>query len=192
MRPQAMRCIRCDTSYEVGELYTGCPACAAEGKPSNVELRYDPAELKAAAMAARARSAAGTGPHSMWLYQPLLPVSAENVTSLGEGATPLLAVPQLGARLGIPNLYVKDESRNPSGSFKDRLAAAAVSAAREMGKRVVVGSSSGNAGAAIGAMAARAGLPCVMFTTQKFPLAMKTQMAVYGTYLIAAPTVKDQ
>jgi len=192
MRPEAMRCIRCGTSYEVGELYTGCAACAAEGKPSNLELRYDPDELKAAARAARARAAASTGPHSMWVYQTLLPVSAENVTSLGEGATPLLAVPRLGARLGIPNLYVKDESRNPTGSFKDRLGAAAVSAARELGKRVVVGSSSGNAGAAIGAMAARAGLPCVMFTTQQFPLAMKTQMAVYGTYLIAAPTVKDR
>lgn len=192
MRPEAMRCIRCDTSYEVGELYTGCSACAGEGKPSNLELRYDPDELKAAARAARARAAASTGPRSMWLYQTLLPVSAENVTSLGEGATPLLGVPRLGARLGIPNLYVKDESRNPTGSFKDRLAAAAVSAARELGKRVVVGSSSGNAGAAIGAMAARAGLPCVMFTTQQFPLAMKTQMAVYGTCLIAAPTVKDR
>jgi threonine synthase len=128
----------------------------------------------------------------MWRYQPLLPVSADNVTSLGEGATPLLGVPRLGAHLGIPNLYIKDESRNPSGSFKDRLAAAAVSAARQMGKRVVVGSSSGNAGAAIGAMAARSGLACVIFTTQQFPLAMKTQMAVYGSYLIAAPTVKDR
>jgi threonine synthase len=192
MRPQSLRCIRCDTSYPVGEMYLGCPRCAQEGKPSNLELRYDPDELKASAKTAHGAAVAGIGTDSMWRYLPLLPVDAENVVSLGEGATPLLAVPRLGARLGVPNLYVKDESRNPTGSFKDRLAAGAVSAARQLGKRVVVGSSSGNAGAAVAALAARAGLPCVMFTTQQFPLAMKTQMAVYGSYLIAAPTVKDR
>jgi threonine synthase len=173
-------------------MYGGCPACVTEGKPSNLELVYDPDDVKRAAVAAHDAAAARAGPDSMWRYLPLLPVSAANVVSLGEGATPLLAVPRLGARLGVPNLYVKDESRNPTGSFKDRLAAAAVSAARELGKRVLVGSSSGNAGAAVAAMAARAGMPCIMFTTQQFPLAMKTQMAVYGSLLIAAPTIQDR
>ncbi|MCL1898742.1 MAG: pyridoxal-phosphate dependent enzyme, partial [Micrococcales bacterium] len=157
-----------------------------------MEVCYDPAELTAAAQRAHAAAKAHSGPDSMWRYLDLLPVSADNAVSIGEGNTPLLAVPRLGKKLGVPNLFVKDESRNPTGSFKDRLAAGAVSAAKELGKRVVVGSSSGNAGAAVAAMAARAGLPCVMFTTQQFPLAMKTQMAVYGTYLIAAPTIKDR
>jgi threonine synthase len=192
VRPQSLRCIRCDTSYPLGEMYLGCPRCADEGKPSNLELRYDADELKAAAITAHEAAVTGIGADSMWRYLPMLPIDAENVVSLGEGATPLLAVPRLGARLGVPNLFVKDESRNPTGSFKDRLAAGAVSAARQLGKRVVVGSSSGNAGAAVAALAARAGLPCIMFTTQQFPLAMKTQMAVYGSYLIAAPTVKDR
>ncbi|MCL2781332.1 MAG: pyridoxal-phosphate dependent enzyme [Actinomycetia bacterium] len=192
MRPQELRCIRCGTGYPVGELFTGCPRCADEGKPSNLEVRYDPDELAAAARRAHAAAKAGAGPESMWRYLDLLPVSARNAVSLGEGATPLLAVPRLGAALGVPNLYVKDESRNPTGSFKDRLAAGAVSAARELGKKVVVGSSSGNAGAAVAALAARAGLGCVMFTTAQFPLAMKTQMAVYGTRLIAAPSIKDR
>ncbi|MCL1897508.1 MAG: pyridoxal-phosphate dependent enzyme [Micrococcales bacterium] len=176
----------------MGELFTGCPNCAGQGKPSNLEVVYDPAELSAAAKKAHAAAKAHTGPDSMWRYLDLLPVTANNVVSIGEGNTPLLAVPRLGKKLGVPNLYVKDESRNPTGSFKDRLAAGAVSAAKELGKKVVVGSSSGNAGAAVAAMAARAGLPCVMFTTKQFPLAMKTQMAVYGTYLIAAPTIKDR
>lgn len=184
-RPQSLRCVRCATSYPLGEMYRGCPACATEGKPSNVEIRYDPDELAAAARAPRT----GTG---MWRYHALLPVADEHIVTLGEGGTPLLGAPRLGARLGIPNLYLKDESRNPTGSFKDRLAAGAVSAARQLGKRVVVGSSSGNAGAALAALAARAGLPCVMFTTAQFPLAMRTQMAVYGTYLLAAPTVRDR
>ena len=188
VQARELRCVRCGTRYELGEMYRGCPLCAQEGKPSNLEVGYDEAELKAAAWAAHEV----TGPNSMWRYLPMLPVVAENVVSIGEGGTPLLAAPRLGARLGVPNLYLKDESRNPTGSFKDRLAAAAVSAAGQLGKRVVVGSSSGNAGAAVAAMAARAGMPCVMFTTQQFPLAMKTQMAVYGSFLIAAPTTRDR
>lgn len=192
MRPQALRCIRCETLYPVSEMYGGCPACDAEGKPSNLELRYDVDELKNAAVAVHAAVTRRVGANSMWRYLPLLPVTADNVVSIGEGGTPLLPAPRLGAHLGIPNLYLKDESRNPTGSFKDRLASAAVSAALQLGKRVVVGSSSGNAGAAVAAMAARAGMPCVMFTTQQFPLAMKTQMAVYGSFLIAAPTIQDR
>lgn len=185
LEPRSLRCVRCRATYPVGDLYTGCPSCSAEGKPSNVELCYDPEDIAEAARS----------PHpgeGMWRYRALLPVSDERIVTLGEGGTPLIPTPRLGARIGIPNLYVKDESRNPTGSFKDRLAAAAVSAARQFGKRVVVGSSSGNAGAAVAAMAARAGMPCVMFTTAQFPLAMRAQMAVYGTLLLAAPTVKDR
>ncbi|MDQ1722529.1 MAG: threonine synthase, partial [Pseudonocardiales bacterium] len=185
-QPQSLQCVRCRTSYPLGELYGGCPRCAAEGKPSNVQISYDLADLAAAA---RQPDLAQAG---MWRYRGMLPVAEQHVVTLGEGGTPLLAAPRLGAQLGIPNLYLKDESRNPTGSFKDRLAAAAVSAARQLGKDVVVGSSSGNAGAAIAAMAARAGMPCIMFTTAQFPLAMKTQMAVYGTCLVAAPTVRDR
>ena len=186
MQAQALVCLRCRARYPVVGMYSGCPACAAAGTPCNLEVEYDPTEL------ARAVGSIDTADPSMWRYLSLLPVTAEHRTSIGEGGTPLLAAPRLGARLGLPNLYLKDESRNPSGSFKDRLAAAAVSAARQQGKSVVVGSSSGNAGAALGALAARGGLPCVMFTTQQFPLAMMTQMAVYGSYLVAAPTVKDR
>lgn len=187
MQPQALVCIRCKSSHPLEGMYSGCPACAAAGTPCNLEVQYDPTDIAAAVAASRT----GDDP-SMWRYASLLPVDDVHRVSLGEGGTPLLAVPRLGAKLGIPNLFVKDESRNPSGSFKDRLAAAAVSAARQQGRSVVVGSSSGNAGAALGALAARAGMPCVMFTTQQFPLAMKTQMAVYGSYLVAAPTVKDR
>lgn len=189
MRPRAIRCIRCGTEGEPTGPFNGCPVCRAAGKPTNVQVVYDDAELVPAL-----RRVAGQGAtlRDMWHYREVLPVDDRSIVSLGEGATPLLTAPRLGAKLGIPRLHLKDESRNPTGSFKDRLAAAAVSAARQLGRRVIVGSSSGNAGAAVAAMSARAGLPCVMFTTRKFPLAMKTQMAVYGTYLLAAPTMQDR
>ena len=189
MRPRAIRCIRCGAEGDLGGPFKGCPVCRANGKPSNVQVVYDDAELLPAL---RRVSSRPLELRNMWHYREVLPVSDDAIVTLGEGATPLLAAPRMGAKIGIPNLYLKVESRNPTSSFKDRLAAAAVSAARELGRKVVVGSSSGNAGAAVAAMAARAGMPCVMFTTQQFPLAMKTQMAIYGTYLLAAPTVQDR
>lgn len=188
MQPDGLRCLRCQAEYEAGPRFKGCAACREAGTPTNLSVVYDPDELRAAAQ--RVRDAAPVD--SMWRYRELLPVEEEHVVTLNEGATPLIAVPRLAAMLGFRELYVKDESRNPTGSFKDRLASAAVSTARQMGMRVITGSSSGNAGAATAAFSARAGLPCVMFTTAAFPLAMKTQMAVYGTYLVAAPTIKDR
>ena len=189
MRPRAIRCIRCGAEGDLGGPFKGCPVCRATGKLSNVQVVYDDAELLPAL---RRVSTRPRELRNMWHYREVLPVSDDAIVTLGEGATPLLAAPRMGAKIGVPNLYLKVESRNPTSSFKDRLAAAAVSAARELGRKVVVGSSSGNAGAAVAAMAARAGMPCVMFTTRQFPLAMKTQMAIYGTYLLAAPTVQDR
>src|SRR5690349_19018216 len=86
---------------------------------------------------------------------PLAPVS------LGEGATPLVHLERLGRRLGLPRLYAKDESQNPTWSYKDRLCATAVTHAVETGARVITISSTGNHGASTAAYAARAGLPCV-------------------------------
>jgi threonine synthase len=188
VKARALRCIRCGTETAVDGAFKGCPNCRAIGKPTNQQVVYDETELVAAIRALHR----GPNVQSMWDYRSLLPIDDANIVTLGEGGTPLLHVPRLGAKLGIPNLWVKDESRNPTGSFKDRLGSGAVSAAKQLGRKVVVGSSSGNAGAAVAAMAARAGITCVMFTTQKFPQAMKTQMGVYGTYLVAAPTTADR
>jgi threonine synthase len=187
VRAQALRCLRCAAEYPVGRYFLGCPACRGRGQPTNLAVTYDDGELRQAA--ARSRTATGPG---IWRYRDLLPVDEEFIVTLHEGGTPLVALPRLGRKLGLPNLYVKDETRNPTGSFKDRLAAAAISMARQLGTSVVVGSSSGNAGASTAAVAAKAGLPCVMFTTKQFPLAMRVQMAVYGTCLIAAPTIADR
>ncbi|MDR7485045.1 MAG: pyridoxal-phosphate dependent enzyme [Armatimonadota bacterium] len=182
------RCLRCGNVYQAKTMPKGCPDCAARGKPSNVSVLYDYDALRRRfdpkALVWRAPT--------MWRYKELLPPDEEHVVTLGEGMTALLAVPRLGARLGLPSLYVKDESRNATWSFKDRMASAAVSVAKELGARVITASSSGNAGSATAAYAARAGLDCVLFTLQSFPTAMKVNMQVYGTKLIACPTLKDR
>ncbi len=102
------------------------------------------------------------GPASLWRYAPLLPVARpEDAVSLNEGWTPLLQTPRLARALGMKQLMVKDEGRNPSGTFKDRGASVAVSRYVELGVKTVSHNSSGNAGGSWSLYAARAGITCV-------------------------------
>jgi threonine synthase len=112
--------------------------------------------------------------------------------SLGEGATPLVHLERLGRRLGLPRLYAKDESQNPTWSYKDRLCAVAVTHAVESGARVITISSTGNHGASTAAYAARAGVPCVIFTLASVPETMKTLMQAYGAAVVACPTSESR
>ena len=178
-----LRCLRCGTAYPLDHHDRDCPACRAES-PSGLVVEYDPAML-----APRAASPSGAG---LWRYGELLPVERADAVSLGEGGTPLLALPRLGTLLGLSHLFAKDESRQPTGSFKDRLACLGVSAARAMGKQVIVSSSSGNAGAAAAAYAARAGLPCVVFTFRGASAPLVTQMRAYGAMVVYAERNEDR
>jgi len=128
----------------------------------------------------------------MWRYKEFLPPDEESVVSMGEGMTPLTKCPSLGKRLGLKNLYVKNESTNPTWSFKDRLASSSVSMALQFGAKVMTASSSGNHGGATAAYAARAGLDCVIFTLEVFPETMRTFMKSYGAKVVAAASTRDR
>jgi threonine synthase len=172
-------CVRCGATFPATPRFDGCPACAPE-VPVNLTPIYDEARRPAfRPEALRDR------PATMWRYEELLPVAATEAVSLNEGWTPLTACPRYGARIGVPHLMLKDESRNPTWSFKDRLATVAVSMGRQFGARVIGCSSSGNAGAATAAYAARAGLPCVVLTFAGAAGAMMTQMRAYGAMVVA-------
>ncbi len=96
------------------------------------------------------------GPTSLWRYWPLLPVDdPDNAATLGEGWTPIVQTPALGKALGSPQLVIKDEGRNPSGTFKDRGACVSATRLRELGIKTIVHNSSGNAGGAWGMYATR-------------------------------------
>ena len=100
----------------------------------------------------------------MWRWHELLPVKdPENFVFLGEGDTPLLHLPRLGKELGYPNLFVKDESSNPTGSFKARGLASAISKAKELGIKKVIIPTAGNAGGAMAAYATRAGIQALIY-----------------------------
>ena len=173
-----LRCVRCGRRYTIEEYGRDCASCRDEA-PSALAVEYDPVML-----ARRPPTPAGAG---LWRYGDLLPVEQAEAVSLGEGGTPLLHAPRLGAALGLDHLFVKDETRQPTGSFKDRLACVGVSAARAMGAAVIVSSSSGNAGAAAAAYAARAGLPCVIFTFAEASGPLVTQMRALGAKVVFAP-----
>jgi threonine synthase len=108
----------------------------------------------------------------MWRYREVLPVdNDENIVSLGEGWTPLLRAERLGKQIGIAELYIKDESQNPTQSFKARGMSAAVSMAKELGAKKLAVPSAGNAAGALAAYAAHAGLECFIFMPRDTPRA---------------------
>jgi threonine synthase len=149
--------------FEADQLQT---ICDESGKP--LLARYDLEKLSATW-----RKEDLLGRHdTMWRYGELLPVrNADNIVSLGEGMTPLIPVPRLGKNIGLDNLYVKDESSLPTGTFKARGLVMAVSKAVELGVKRVAIPSAGNAAEALSVYAARAGLECFVFMPQDAPLA---------------------
>lgn len=121
----------------------------------------------------------------MWRWHELLPVKdPQHIVHLGEGDTSMLHAPRLGKELGLPNLYIKDESTNPTGSFKARGLAAAVSKARELGVEKVIIPTAGNAGGAMAAYAARAGMQALIFMPQDTPRANIEESRITGAEVI--------
>ena len=178
-----LECSQCSQRHERGVLHNLCRAC---GKP--LLVRYDLARaartLERSALAGRAAN--------LWRYRELLPVvHAANVTTLGEGWTPLLPAANLGARLGVEQLYLKDESANPTGSFKARGMAVAVAMARELGVRRLAVPSAGNAAGALAAYAARAGLPATIFLPRDAPEANRVECRLSGAEVVLVDGLVD-
>src|SRR5437764_6772138 len=149
--PSALECLRCRRRYPVVSMPGGCPSCSAEDAPSNVTPVY------ARMAGVKPGKLRGRG---LGRYLAQLPVARDRLVSLGEGDTPLLATGSLGAELGLRRLFVKDERRNPTGSWRDRYAALALS---QIEDRTVTVAVAGDESLAIStsAYAARAGVRSV-------------------------------
>ena len=182
-----LSCIRCGASFGIEPRFDGCPQCRTQA-PANLTPRYN---LDDAARTLSTKSL-GDRPAGMTRYRELLPPDVQDAPTLGEGETPLLRCQRYGRRLGLDRLYLKDESQNPSGSFKDRLAFTALAMAGRFGAKAVGVSSTGNAGAAAATYAARAGLPCIVLTVQGAASAIVTQMQAYGAMVVATRTKADR
>lgn len=175
MYEQRMVCRSCGKQLELGMRYA-CPVCGGI-----LEIQYDYEAMKKDPRLLDDQIHTG-----MWKYSHMLPVkSGENIVTLGEGMTPLLRCERLEAEYGMDaELYIKAESLNPSGSFKDRPSSVGVSAAKELGAGRVVIASSGNASAAAAAYCARAGMECVVFIPESTDVSKVTQAAAYGATVI--------
>jgi threonine synthase len=137
------------------------------------------------------RQTLGRRPSDVWKYYELLPIrSKKNIVTLGAGGTPLLRAGRLAQKIGLGRLYLKDETRNPTGSFKDRSMTVGVSKAVEFGVYTVVTASSGNAAAALAAHCAQAGLKCYAFVLESAPEVKLAQIRLYGTKVMRLKPVE--
>ena len=180
-QPECLECVRCEREYPLAAHDRQCESCAANGVACNLTPRYP-------VMDPPPRDDLPATPNSLWRYADHLPIAANEAVSLGEGMTPMVTVDGFGHG----PTWVKDESRNPTWSFKDRLATVAISWARKIGAPAIATSSTGNAGAAAAAYAARAGLPCVVLTYKGAAGAIVSQMRSYGAMVLTVPAMEDR
>jgi threonine synthase len=171
---QQIVCPRCDNRFTLSYVLNLC-SC---GSPLLVS--YD---LKKAAAALAKIDLQGRTP-SLWRYRELLPLQDDvNLVTLGEGCTPLLEAKTLAREFGVKRLWIKDEAQNPTGSFKDRGLAVAISRAKELGIKKVAIPSAGNAGGSLAAYAARARIEAHVFMPRDTPIANQIEVQQYGAVL---------
>jgi len=163
-----LECSKCGEKHSHGKLQNLC-AC---GGP--LLARYDLAR----AARTMTREALKSRPANMWRYAEVLP--AREAVSLGEGMTPVIHARRLGAQLGLDALYIKDEGLNPTGSFKARGLSAAVTRAKELGAKALAIPTAGNAGGALAAYAAAAGIRCVIVMPADTPSANMMECEAFG------------
>jgi threonine synthase len=172
-RPSTLECSRCGKAFCAHGVQSLC-AC---GGP--LLVKYDLARLAVE----WTKEALADAPPSMWRYAPVLPAAAEEAITLSEGWTPLVSANALGREIGAADLWVKDESRNPTGSFKARGLSCATTMAKKSGRRKLAIASAGNAGSALAAYAAAAGLEAHIFMPRDVPEANFIECRSFGAHV---------
>ncbi len=170
-----LRCRECHRVYPAAALHV-CEWCFGP-----LEVVYD---YEAVAASVSREKIAG-GPLSIWRYADLLPAAPEGAVSLGAGFTPLVRADRLAAELGLSELWIKNDTLNPTGSFKDRVVSVALTKAQELGFKVAACASTGNLANSVAAHAAHAGMESVVFIPADLEPAKVVTTAVFGGRLIA-------
>ena len=181
----ALRCLVCGSSYEYGNLHT-CPKCGLQGI-LDVQYDYDAVAkmLNPASLVAR--------PHNHWRYRELLPISPNAILPhLHVGWTPVYDVPRLAAHIGIDRLFLKDDGRNPTSSFKDRASSVGILKAQEFGFTTIACASTGNAASSLAGLSAAVGLKSVIFVPQRAPEPKVTQLLIFGATVVRVQGTYEQ
>jgi threonine synthase len=184
---KSLKCLICGREYRPDEIEYVCPL---HGDDGIVDVQYD---YDLIGLRINPQTLAEDRDNTIWRYKPLLPVEPDSsVPPLTVGWTPLYRADRLAEGLGLRHVWVKDEGRQPSASFKDRASAVAVVKAQERGAEVITTSSTGNAGAALSALCASVGQKNVIFVPESAPPAKIAQLLVYGsTVLLVRGTYDD-
>ncbi|MBT7074540.1 MAG: pyridoxal-phosphate dependent enzyme, partial [Anaerolineae bacterium] len=180
------QCSICRKKYTPKEVTYICPY---DGGNLNVLLDYEAIKEKYQPDDITCRTE-----NSLWRYLPLLPVSnpgGEETPLYAVGWTPTFSLPTLAKKLGIKRLWLKDESANPTASFKDRASAILVARAKEINAEVIVTASTGNAGAALAGMSAAVGQKAVIFAPKTAPVAKVAQLLIFGAEVMLVDGTYD-
>ncbi|KJF17986.1 threonine synthase [Acidithrix ferrooxidans] len=172
---KSLTCKECGQNYEA-KAYHVCEFCFG---PLEVSYDYD------AISRSISRESIASGPLSIWRYRDLLPVEGSDYVSLGAGFTPLVRAERLGRALGLDDLWIKNDTLNPTGSFKDRVVSVALTRARELGLKVAACASTGNLANSVAAHAAWANMDSYVFVPANLERAKIITTAIYGGNLIA-------
>ena len=174
-------CHRCGREFALGPYFFGCTECRDGSPTASLEVHYDQRVAKRLL-----GSTLGDGERTdLWRFSPLLPVQhPDRAITLGEGNTPLISIPRFNDALGTHDLLLKNESQNPTWSYKDRFNAVTVSVARELGFTKIASSSTGNHGASAAAYAAAAGMRCIVLVPDETPDLLRNLIQVYGAQVV--------
>jgi threonine synthase len=175
MAAKALKCKECETRYPLEALFV-CDQCFGP-----LEVEYDLSRLDADETRRRIQA----GPHSIWRYADFLPFDRPPRSALGAGQTPLVKADRLAERLGVREVWVKNDAANPTHSFKDRVVTVALAKAQELGFQVVACASTGNLANSVAAHAAAAGLESYVFIPSDLEEQKVLATGVYGTNLVA-------
>src|SRR5271170_3637082 len=178
---QGLACRECGRPYPAEALHV-CDYCFGP-----LEVAYDYEAVRGSVT----RELIEAGPRTIWRYAPLLPVSDPEPVDLGAGFTPLVRADRLAAELGLGELWIKDDTANPTGSFKDRVVSVALTKARQLGFKVAACASTGNLANSVAAHAARAGMESVVLIPHDLERAKVTMTTIYGGTVIAVEGTYD-
>ena len=179
---KSLRCRECGNEYPV-EPQNVCDFCFG---PLEVTYDYD------AISRVISKERIAKGPHTMWRYHDLLPVDAEAAVDLGTGFTPLIRAKNLGRAIGLNNLYIKNDSVNPTFSFKDRVVSVAATKALEFEFETLACASTGNLAGAVSAHGAKAGMKTMVFFPADLEKGKIVGAGIYGSTLVAVDGNYDQ
>ncbi|MFZ5916679.1 MAG: threonine synthase [Chloroflexota bacterium] len=184
---RSLKCVLCGAEYTPNEVLYVCPH---HGDQGILDVVYDYDLIR---RRLTRQSLAASDERSIWRYKPLLPVQPDSpAPPLPVGWTPLYPAVRLRQRLGLPHLWVKDDGRNPSASFKDRASAVGIVKALELGRDRIVAASTGNAAASLACLSASVGIKNVIFVPASAPQAKIAQLLVFGATVIAVQGSYDQ